>query len=769
MKTPRCRWLAMACLSLLPLLSLRAATVTEVSYQSGNGLEPPRELIDATVKTRKNTVFDPRQLNEDMKSLMKTGNFSDVETSCVPDGPETVKVIFFVKPVAVLSEVELVGANLISESKIRKELVMVPGMSANLLQVANDVDAIRKVYANKGYYKTEVSYELSGIDITTRSAKLSYLIREQPRYKLSRIEFTGNSHFDSSELRDKLISKATWWSYIFNTGYVDPTRLELDRGTIRNSYLEDGYLDCQIPHVEDNHYDTNQHWVTVKFRISEGARYTVSSVSVKGNVRFADKELPALKIKPGCWYGEKEVRADTEAIENLYGKLGYADIKVESDRLVDTTNHTVVLTYRITEGTVSRVNNITISGNKKTKEKVLRRELSLHPGDLVDKGKMKLDNDRLMNMNYFEEVDFVPVSTGTEELKDLQLRVKEKYTGQFSLGGGYSLDDSAMAFAEWSQTNFDLFGWGNGFTGAGQRFRARAQVGTLNSNFLVSFTEPWLFDRRLSLQTDFYSDSRYEETYTNTVYGSDISLTKPFIGSWRQRVGVGIHQYNIDSRSGASAQIQRQDGSYIANNVNLTFFRNTRNPTILPRRGSYLSIGATYTPEMLGSYMNWVRGDATGTLYLPVTSNSTLKLNLEGSALWTPDGEYEPNGDLRVGIFDRLFAGGGYDIRGFKRREIGPQDSRDEALGGMARIVANAEYMYFVHKSFALCWFIDAGNVWETASDVGADLNISTGMGVQLTTPGFPIRLDYGIPLHTTWDHLSGNTGRFHFSMSTSF
>jgi outer membrane protein insertion porin family len=420
---------------------------------------------------------------------------------------------------------------------------------------------------------------------------------------------------------------------------------------------------------------------------------------------------------------------------------------------------------------VARVKAITVSGNKKTQEKVLLRELSVHPGDLVDKGKMKLDQDRLMNMNYFEEVNFVPVSTGTDELKDLQLRVKEKYTGQFSLGGGYSLDDSAMAFAEWSQTNFDLFGFDNGFTGAGQRLRTRAQIGTLNSNFLVSFTEPWLFNRRLSLQTDFYNDTRYEDTYTNSVFGSDLSLTKPFIGSWRQRVGVGIHQYNISERGDASLEIQRQDGSYMSNNVSLTFLRNTRNPSILPRRGSYMSIGATYTPEMLGSYTDWVRGDATGTLYLPVTNNSTLKLNLEGSALWTPQSEYDDANptDLRVRIFDRLFAGGGNDIRGFKRREIGPQDKNDEALGGMARIVANAEYMYFVHKSFALCWFIDAGNVWESVSDVGADINVSTGAGIQLTTPGFPIRLDYGIPIHTSWDHVSNKTGRFHFSMSTSF
>lgn len=822
-------WVVMAAALLALSPAAAAATVAKVDFVSGNGLQLPEALIRSTIQTRVGVPFNPRLVNEDIKALMKSGCFMDVMVSNEAEGADGVRVEFKLIPVPVVSEVAILSGTEVAnpeivrkamakipspgvvvdgmlivqdahgnsrviqvqpggpanydEEKLRDKIVMDAGMEANLYTMADDIEAILNLYHKDGYYETLAFYALSPIDTEKSSARLTYVVCEQPRYKLDEIDIigmSGEAPFSQDDLREKLVSQPSFWAYIFNTGYMDPERLKTDQNIVKNAYIDAGYLDYKLLRVEDKNLDEKRRWTTVKLYIDEGIRYTVKSVGVSGCQRFSADELmqprpgvggkelpPVVSLKPGGFHSQATVRKDIEALEAKYGSIGYADVKIEPEMDVDTVSHTVSLTYRITEGGPSRIRDVIITGNKKTQDHVIRRELSQHPGDLVDKGKIKADQTRLLNMNYFEDgqVQFTPVSTGTEGLKDLQLKVTDKYTGQFSIGGGYSIDESAMAFAEWSQSNFDLFGTDNGFTGAGQRLRVRGQVGEVTSSALVSFTEPWLFNRRLALQTDFFLMDRFYDTYTLQTIGSDLSLTKQFIGDWRQRAGLGLHHNEVNPYSQASAAIQAQEGDYWSNNLNLFFYRDLRNPSILPREGSFYKIGGTYTTAALGSYTDWVRGEGQATYYQPLTKEKdmVLKLNADVSATCGLSSDDE------VLVFDRLFAGGGNDLRGFKWRMVGPVDSQDEPLGGMGMLVANMEYMYFIHRYFALSAFFDAGNVWESARDISpTDLNADIGIGIQLTNKQFPIRLDYAFPVRTTWDHLN-TSGRFNFSMYTTF
>lgn len=785
-------WKSLVLAGLFSGMSLFAdSTISKIELVSGNGKMFSQDSVRRMIMLQEGEPFSPARLSEDVKALQKSGCFDDVQVSAIPNDDGRVTVVYTLFPASVIREVLIEGESRISEKKIRKKIKMKSGYQFNWHYIGQDVQEIRKLYMDKEDHETTIQYQVRENEDGT--VDLVYVINEKPLYKLRKVSFSGNEFFTDKQLKKKMItSPKLWlWCYLFDTGYLNPLTLGIDSGTIQRMYAEEGFYKCKIPHIEDNHYDESQTWTSVVFRIAEGQRYKFGTVDIQGNERLKAEQLQQNRIEqtpsfyaiPGEWAREEAIRRDIDFIKKCYGELGYADLEVVADKKINDDTGTVDVVYTIKENGVFTIDNITITGNKKTKNKVILRELTMHPGDLVDTWQMDRDVERLYNMNYFNKVTFVPLnSLGVDGKKDLNLQVEERSTGRAQIGAGYSIDDSASVFASWQQDNFDLFGWDSGFVGGGQSMAISGSVGDTTSSFDLTFREPWLFDRRLSLTSRLYYNVRFEDSYEQNVMGTEWSVTTPlatrfelpFLQNWRQKFGVGVRYYTIDPRSNASAYILKEEGSEFSNYVSYTIYRNTKTPFLMPRRGTYTELGVTYAPEFLGTYMDWIRGDANFTYYIPVTSRTTFKMNFEVNAIWSLDDEYrEGTNDqvLNLRIFDRLFAGGQNDIRGFKRREVGPQDpaNDDEYLGGSFRFVANFEYIWRAHDNFAFSVFSDMGNIWETTSDVDGDINVSVGVGVLITTPGLPLRLDYAFPIHTCHDHLENGKGRFHFSMSTTF
>ncbi len=758
--------------------ALTAATIEKIVVTSDTGASVSEQVVLANMDSAPGTTFDPKRLSDDIKRLYKTGAFEDVRTSLQEEPGDKVVITVTVRPKPVVREIIFEGNQLLKTKKLR-DLVKHPvSAPVDEAQVVKDTEAIRKRYRDKGSFQTSVETIIQKVP-NTNDANLVFRIQEEKRMKLESVSFDGNVLFSERKLRKTIVSKRHWWNVIFRLGgWYDENRLKMDEDALRDLYTENGYLDFNVLSIEKK-VDKKEKWIALTFHLVEGAPYKVNSITFSGNNRFSEEELrPLVHLKPSDTYNSKTEREDLQRVRSKYEVLGYLDLRCYPDLTPNSEAHTVGIEFRINEGIPSRVHDVYISGNEVTKDHVIRRELALVPGDLGDAGKIRTSKSRLENLNYFETVEISAVSTEKAEEKDLQVRVKEKKTGQFSVGAGVSSEEAVLGFVELTQSNFDWKNWPS-FRGGGQRLRLRTQLGTQISNVSLSFTEPWWLDRRLRLGLEAFYNTRIEDVYEQQNIGLGANVSRPWdlswlkshlasslqplAESWRQSTGLTVQQVTLrDFDDDVSAQMADEEGRYTANAVSVGVSRDTRNRLINPSRGASFNLGGELTADALGSYGNIVKFDAAGAKYFPVFEDSVLKLAVRAGVTDGISGD-EP------AIFDRYFAGGAYSVRGFRRRDISPVDENEDSLGGKALLTGTVEFIQPIFERISGSVFTDLGNVWEDPGDMDpTKMNQSVGLGLQIDLPIGPIRLDYGWPIATEMDHLS-KTGRFHFNIGTTF
>ncbi len=314
-------------------------------------------------------------------------------------------------------------------------------------------------------------------------------------------------------------------SILDKSGRLDQTQLQQDLDSIREFYQNKGYIDIAIPEVRQERFERGVRIVVV---INEGILYHVGKVTFQGEEATRKQGLHTLiKMKPGTIYTPKGLKDDTKAIIDGYGAGGYVDVDLLPQG-VPAGPGVVDLSYTITEGSRSFVERVNITGNTRTKDKVIRREILTLPGDVFDTVRVDVSKKRLENLGYFEKVETYPEDTNIPGRKDLLVQVQEKRTGALNFGAGFSTIESLLGFVELTQSNFDLFNYPT-FTGGGQKFRIRVQYGTEESSYLLSLTEPYFLDQRFSLGTDiFYREASFlSSVYDQRNYGFAIDARKP--------------------------------------------------------------------------------------------------------------------------------------------------------------------------------------------------------------------------------------------------
>ena len=352
-----------------------------------------------------------------------------------------------------------------------------------------------------------------------------YTINEGEKGIISDITFEGNTKFKDRTLRKQMKTKGrTLYSIIDKSGRLDETQLEQDINALREWYQDHGYIDVEIKEVRRERSKGKMGLVVV---LVEGSQYHVGKLTISGTKAAPEAKVRALlKMKEGSVYSPKQIREDSKKIADAYGSGGYVDLQVLPQG-VPSGQSTIDVKYSIEEGNPSFVQRITIVGNTRTKDKVIRREVLIAPGDIFNSVRVETTKKRLDNLGYFSRVETYPEETGVSARKDLIINVEEKRTGSLNFGAGFSTVDNLVGFVEMTQGNFDLLNWPN-FTGAGQKFRARVQYGTSRKDITVSLTEPYFLDRRLSLggavffnEADYYSD-----LYSQRNYGFSLDTRK---------------------------------------------------------------------------------------------------------------------------------------------------------------------------------------------------------------------------------------------------
>jgi outer membrane protein insertion porin family len=531
-----------------------APLIQEIDVKFVGDTTLSKQRVLDNLATKAGAPFNERLVDEDIKSLYATGQVSNARIFAEPTNGG-LKVTVLLQGRSNVGEVQIEGAVAIPSRKIRKEISLKPGDPMNDERLNDDRQKIIKLYEDK--YYTDVKVAAKSSVLPDKRIRVVYSINEGPKLTIGKITFTGNdSVFPKDLLKVMKTKSSNWLSFISKAGRLLPSQLDEDKEALRTLYQGRGFSDMRVTDVQTLPLP-NCKGVDLVISINEGPQYRVNKLSIEGATIVAPEELQRrLKMKSGSLYTPDGMGADMKAIRDFYGSRGYVDM-VAQPQITPEGKSQIDLTYRIDEGVQSYVNLINIQGNTKTKDKVIRRELAVHPGGVFDTTLVDVSKTRLMNLNYFSKVDTAPVDTLVPGRKNLDVIVEEKKTGSFNFGAGFSSIDSLVGFAELQQSNFDLFNWPN-MTGAGQRFRIRAQYGIQRQDFTMSLTEPWFMGYKISVGGEFYYHAAtfLSPVYSQSNLGGALQARKaltPFTALRGEYRLENIQIYNLQGNYGNGA------------------------------------------------------------------------------------------------------------------------------------------------------------------------------------------------------------------------
>jgi len=751
-----------ALLGMVPARAQGPPIVRSIDVQYTGPGTVSKERILAQIRTKVGQPYSDLVVQQDIENLYKTGTVLNVRIFAQPQGEGGVKVIVAVQTRSVVREIVIDGAERLKAKRLRKEIKVKLNQPVNEEQLEQARQKIIEVYQGRGFNDVSVQFRVEPIDEKRGTSRVVFTVNEGVKGAIRRIAFEGNEHFSEKVLRKQMKTRGkTLMSFVDKSGRLDETQLQQDLDKLREWYQNHGYIDVEIKDVRKEHSGNGPIIITIV--IAEGPQYHVGKIAVSGEKAATEANIRALlKMKEGSVYSPKALHDDAKAIADAYGSGGYVDLVVLPEG-TPAGPARIDVHYKIEEGDRSFLQRVNIAGNTRTKDKVIRREVLLAPGDVFNTVRVDTTKKRLENLGYFSKVETYPEDTEIAGRKDLDILVQEKRTGSLTFGGGFSTIDQLVGFAELTQGNFDLMNW-PAFTGAGQKFRLRLQYGTQRKDFVLSLTEPYFLDRRLSLGGQlFFSEATYLSTvYDQRNYGFAIELRKPINAYMYATLGYRLQDvdiFNVDPS--ASVEIQSQEGSFVESEILTSLVFDRRDNPLLSRRGQRVTLSPYIAGGFLGGDVQIYGFDVEGSQYFRFRWDTILLLNVEVATVKTWG-----SGD-QVPIYDRLYLGGSNNLRGFPFREVGPQDDQGQPIGGNSMARATVEFTFPIIEKARGAIFYDTGFVNSEAWSFGFNhIASDIGVGIRLDLPIGPLRLDYGYPIQR--DGYNGG-GHFNFNVGYQF
>src|SRR6266853_2027511 len=670
-----------------------------------------RERVLAQMRTKVGVPYSDTVAENDIRTLYSTGQVQTVRIFGQPEG-EGVKVIVAVQTRTMLNEIQIDGATRISPKKLRKNL----GVKLNTPLREEDLEKgrqkIAETYQAHGFNDVEVTFRVEAIDAVRGTSRAVYTVNEGIKGSVSTVRFEGNTHFSDRVLRKQMKTRQkTLFSFVDKSGRLDETQLQDDLQKVREFYQNHGYIDVAVRDVTKQR--TSSGALQIVIAIDEGPQYHVGKLNLVGYKATTEQKLRAVvKMKEGSVYSAKAIKDDAKALADAYGSGGYVDLTIvpETSQAHD---RSIDITYKIDEGQRSYVERISISGNTRTKDKVIRREVLIAPVDVFNTVRVDVSKKRLENLGYFSKVETYPDDTGVAGRKDLTVQVEEKRTGSFSIGGGFSTIDQLVGFAELTQGNFDLLNW-PAFTGAGQKFRLRVQYGTQRKDFILVLTEPWFLDRPFSVSGQlFYSEANYlSSLYDQRDYGFVLEARKPLNSYMYATLGYRLERLDIFNVAlSISQELGQELGQQTKSQIFSSVVFDRRDNPLLTRTGQRVTISPYVAGGPLGGNDQIYGWDLEASQYFHMWWDTILLLNGEIATVnnW--------GGGSDVRIFDRLFLGGSNNLRGFDYLDVGPKDFNKDPLGGKSMARATVEWTFPIIVKARGAIFYDTGFVNPGAWD----------------------------------------------------
>ena len=740
----------------LDLKILDREIIARIDIKGNNYIE--KDAITLVLKSREGDLYSPPGLQEDLKQIYQMGYFSDVQIES-EDSPEGKELTFIVVERPVVSQIKIQGNKQLKTPDIQKTLGVKLGRVLDQNQVRKDVEGIRKLYTDKGYLSAEIDYKLTPSNQGETS--VDYYIKENEISKIKKISFVGNTRIKSKQLRKIMETRQkNWLSFITSAGIFKEEALQKDLDKLTAYYYYQGYIKATVSTPAVTHEGKD---IYITIPVEEGDRFNIGKVDITGDLILPRESLSRdLETVEGKVFSSSFLNKDMVSLRELYADRGYANVDITPLTAIHDQEKTVDVTYDIAQGEKVYFERINITGNNRTRDKVIRRELRVAEGDLYSTSKIKRSQQELENLGYFKKANLTTAAGSSNSKTNLNVEVEEKSTGSISFGAGYSSVDSLVGMIQLSQENF---------RGKGQRFDVSAQLGGSNQ-FRFSFTEPWFRDTRWSAGFDLYNMERWYEDFDSESSGGNVRFGHP-IGEYT-RINFGYEYETVDISdvdADAAIEILEQEGSTTVGAITSGITRTTLDNRFTPRSGTLNSLTGKFAG--VGGDNSFVTLEASSSRFFPLPWDTAFMIRGTIGYIFGYGGDEIP-------IFEKFFLGGLDTLRGFEERTVGPRERRGDynrfisdpddydVVGGEKELFFNFEYIFPIVKSAGIRGdiFFDTGNAYRQNESYFSDMRKSTGVGVRWQSPFGPLRVEWGINLDPKDDE---DTSQIHFTMGTMF
>ena len=762
----------MSAIMLLALISCSALAfaegekLVEIRVQGNRRIESAAILN--VIQTHAGDSLSDDKTDADIRAIYKLGHFQDVQTLKEESDKGTV-LVFSVQEKAIVREITFAGNKEITTEKLKEALEFKQNSVFSAKDLARSVAKIKKMYGDEGYYLAEVQTQVKKSSLSDLSVTVT--VTEGDKILIKEIRLDGNKAFSDRKLKGVMETKEKWFlSWLTSAGTYKEEVLKNDALLLSDHYLNNGYINIKVgePTVKLNDTKTA---LEVYIGITEGEQYRIGEIGFKGELLDPAADLrKKLKSEPGETFNRSILRTDIGVLTDLYGDKGYAFATINPQTHLDNEKKIVDMTFDIEKGELVSIERITVAGNPKTRDKVIRREMRITESGLYSATGLKRSKQNLMNLGFFEEANIATSKGSASNKLNVSVDVKEKPTGTFSIGGGYSSLDGFIGQGSVQQANF---------LGLGLKANLSASLGGKSQTYSLGLTDPYFMDTKWTLGGDIYRSERDYTDYTRRLTGADIKGGYPindFVGTFL------MYKYEIKDIFKPSSAYQALNDVDLTNTYPLgttatssVFSSITHNNTdyrLDPSTGMINSFSVEYAG--LGGDNKFARFVTDHTLFYPLYKKliASTKLTLG----------YVREVGKPIPIDEKFYLGGIYSLRGYRARTVSPtntqrvidingnQANEQIYLGGEKEIIGNVEVSFPLLADVGLkgVLFFDYGNSFNNESTVFDTMLTSYGWGVRWASPIGPLRLEYGIPINPR-KNIDATHGRLEFSIGTMF
>jgi outer membrane protein insertion porin family len=728
--------------------------IANIRIEGTQRIEPA--TVQSYMQLSPGDPFSADRIDQALKNLYATGLFADVTFH--RDGND---LVVSVVENPIINRLAFEGNNHINDETLEAEIQLRPRVVYTQTRVQADAKRILDIYRRSGRFAATVDPKVIKLD--QNRVDLVFEIHEGDVTKVARIDFVGNKVFSDGDLRDEIATReSAWYRFLSTADTYDPDRLTVDRESLRNFYLKNGYADFRVVSAVAE-LSPNRDAFFITFTVEEGQRYKFGKVDIKTTLKNLNPESlrDELTTVEGDWYNAAEVEKSIGKITDALGNMGYAfvDVRPRLDR--DREKLLINLTYDIQEGPRVYVDRINITGNVRTLDKVIRREFRLVEGDAFNTSKLRRTQQRIQNLGFFSKVDVKNVPSDSPDKTNIDVNVEEQSTGEISFGLGFSTSQGPLGDIGIRERNL---------LGRGQDLRLDFTLSGIQSQINLSFTDPYFMDRDVAAGFDLFrtSTDQKESSFTENDMGGGLRAGFDLSEYTRDTVRYTFTRTNItDISHSAALAIQEEKGVYYQSVIGHELLWDHRDNKFDPISGFYMRIRDDIAG--LGGDARYVRMRFGAGYYFPLGEKTSLAFTGEVGQII---GLGQP-----VRVSDAFFIGS-TTFRGFQPAGIGPRDrASHDALGGNTYGIGTVELgfplplpdEYPVRGRV----FTDFGTLFNTDANVSKDgiddtsaLRLSAGVGFTWRSPFGPLAVDVAYPLlKTSYD----KTEFFRFSVGTQF